>query len=90
MGNDKINELLEEILKWQVLQGKKILREFIPKLLDNDDKKCVYEMTDGINTSREIEKSVNVTYRTISNWWNEWYSYGILEKKGKKEKKLFL
>ena len=50
MNNNKTNEILKEILKWQVLQGKWLLRKLIPELLDGDNKKIVYEMTDGKNT----------------------------------------
>lgn len=88
MDDNNTNEILKEILKWQILQGKEILRELIPKLLDNNDKKRVYEMTDGIRTSIEIKKVVGVSDSTVSNWWNIWYSFGILEKEGRKYKKI--
>lgn len=88
MDDNNTNEILKEILKWQILQGKEILRELIPKLLDNNDKKRVYEMTDGIRTSIEIKKVVGVSDATVSNWWNIWYSFGILEKEGRKYKKI--
>lgn len=88
MDDNNTNEILEEILKWQILQGKKILRELIPKLLDDKNKKIVYEMTDGENTIRDIEKKTNIDKSTISQWWNIWHSFGILEKEGRKYKKI--
>jgi len=87
MNNDKTNEILKEILKWQKLQGMKILRELIPLLIDTDEKKKVYELTDGKNTAREINKKTGVALGTISGWWQEWHVNGILVKEdGKYEK----
>ncbi|MBN8585867.1 MAG: hypothetical protein J0M37_12305 [Ignavibacteria bacterium] len=74
------NAILNEILKWQKLQGIAIIRELIPKLLDESKKKLVYEMTDGKNSQATISKKTGVAGGTISNWWNLWYSYGILTK----------
>jgi len=80
--NNKTNDLLEEILKWQRLQGLKLLRDLLPELLYDEKRREVYEMTDGINSQPVIAKKVGVAGGTISNWWNIWYSYGILIKKG--------
>ena len=82
-SNDKIGKLLEEILKWQRLQGIKILRETLPQLLDTKEKRIVYEMTDGKNNQSKIASEAKVATGTVSNWWNLWYSYGILIKEGK-------
>lgn len=88
MNSNKANGILKDILKWQKLQGMKILRELIPQLLNDEKKKIVYEMTDGSTPRRQIEKAAKVAGGTISNWWNIWYSYGILIKEGKKYKKI--
>lgn len=82
------NVILNEILKWQRLQGITILKDLIPSLLNEDKKKLVYEMTDGKNSQLIIAKKVGVAGGTISNWWNIWYSYGILTKDGTKYTKI--
>jgi len=83
-SKDKIVELLEEVLKWQRLQGMKILREILPQLLDTEEKRIVYEMTDGKNNQSKIANEAKVATGTVSNWWNIWYSYGILTKEEEK------
>lgn len=82
-NKNEIKRLLEEILKWQKLQGMKILREILPQLLDTEEKRIVYEMTNGKNNQLKIASKAKVATGTVSNWWNLWYSYGILTKRGK-------
>ncbi len=90
MNDDEIKQLLKEILKWQRIQGIKTLKEILYTLLDDKDniKKIVYENTDGEKTVRDLQKISKTNISTISKWWNEWYSLGILEKKGQKYKKI--
>jgi len=82
MNDEETKTILKEILKWQKLRGIKILREILPILLDTDEKRIVYENTDGQKSARDIMKIVNVGLGTLSRWWNDWYSQGILEKSG--------
>jgi len=88
MNKREANEILEDILKWQRLQGIKILRELVPILLNDEKKKIVYEMTDGKNSQSEISKKVGIATGSVSNWWNLWYSNGILIKDGVKYLKI--
>ncbi len=88
MNNKETNEILLEILNWQKLQGLKILRELIPLLFDDEKKKMVYELTDGKNSQTDIAKKIGIAGGTISNWWNLWYSYGLLLKEKNRYKKL--
>jgi hypothetical protein len=88
MNDEDTKALLRDILKWQRLQGIKTLREIIPSMLDSDEKRLVYENTDGQKTARDLLKIVNTGLGTISRCWNEWYSQGILEKRGQKYQKV--
>lgn len=88
MESEDTERILNEILKWERLQGMHILREILPRVLDTKQKRSVYEMTNGENTSRGISKRVEASNATISNWWNQWLSQGIVTKEGKKFKKL--
>lgn len=88
MNDEETKTILKGILKWQKLQGIKILRETLPSILDTDEKRIVYENTDGKKTARDIMKIVNVGLGTLSRWWNDWYSQGVLEKKGQKYVKI--
>jgi len=88
MTSPETDKLLKEILKWQKLQGVKLLRDLIPTVLSDEKKKIVYELTDGKTPRTDIEKIANIAGGTISNWWNSWYSYGILIKEGSRYKKI--
>ena len=87
-NEEKIIELLNDILKWQRVQGIRTLKEIMSTILDSDEKKLTYENTDGIKGVRDVISIVKVGQGTISRWWNEWYSQGILERVGTKYKKI--
>lgn len=88
MNNNDTNQLLKEILKWQKLQSLNILKDLIPHILSDEKKELVYELTDGENSQLAIAKKTGVATGTISNWWNTWYSYGIVDKEGNRYKKI--
>jgi hypothetical protein len=81
---EKTDLLLEEILKWERISGIQILRSIMPKLLDTEQKKIVYELTDGKMTVKQIHESSGVATGTISSWWNIWFTYGLLLKDGQR------
>lgn len=76
------NELLKEILKWQKIQAKAAVRPLVLSLLDSKEKRKVYELTDGTFTVKQISERAGVATGTISNWWNNWLSEGILYQEG--------
>ena len=78
------NNLLEEILKWQKIQGLVAFKSLIPILLNSEEKRTVYEMSDGNLTVTQISKKAKVATGTISNWWKKWLTEGILYREGTK------
>ena len=68
---DRIIVLLEEILKWTKFEGNQRVKEILLDELDTDTKKIVYELSDG-RSSPEIAKEVDVTDKTIREWWKRW------------------
>ena len=88
MNDEETKGLLRDILRWQKLQGIKILRESIPSILDSEEKKLVYEMADGKNSIKEVQAKAKIATGTIHKWWNGWLAQGILEKKGQKYQKI--
>jgi Fic family protein len=74
---DKIIELLQEILKWTKIEGKKKVRTVIDSELDDDTKKLIYHLSDG-KSSSEIVKFVDVTGRTVRRYWKKWAKKGIM------------
>lgn len=87
MGNsmdlNETNDLLRQILQWQKLQGFQSFRGLLPDVLGSKKKRQVFELTNGRAGVSEISKMAGVAGGTISNWWQSWYNFGILEKKGR-------
>ncbi|MEM2154619.1 MAG: hypothetical protein QXY76_06875 [Nitrososphaeria archaeon] len=91
---DKIIEILEEMLKWVKIIGLQQVKNLLSELLSTDEKKIVYYYSDG-RTSREISKLTGISHATITNWWKIWVKAGIAESVkvkggGERAKRIFL
>jgi len=74
-----IVHLLRELLTWtQLAYGPQVAKRFV-EILDSDQKKLVYEYSDGQNGVREIEELTGVNKALISMWWRNWDKLGIME-----------
>lgn len=78
VNKDKTTELLEEILKWTKFNAMQLKTVLLEKL-DTDEKKLIYENSNGDRSSRDIAKLANVSYKTVQNYWKSWSEMGILE-----------
>ena len=92
MSQERITELLEEILLWTKYDYSDT-KEKMLQHLDTDDKKIAYELSDGENSTYDIQKYVSVSQRTISSWWRNWFELGLMEQteklgKGGRHKRL--
>ena len=89
---DKIVELLNELLKWIKVTSIPHVKTLLQEILRNDKEKIAYHCSDGRNI-REVAKSANVGVSTIGNWWKTWSKYGIVElvsvRRGKRVKRIF-
>ncbi len=54
-----------------------IINEHLPKSIE----RRVYELSDGLRSSRDIEKMIGkeVTQRTVVTWWQRWKELGVME-----------
>lgn len=79
MNNDQeIKDILREILKWTKFQGMQEVKQVLEAALDNDNKKSVYELSDG-RSSSAIAKIMAVSDQTVRNYWKDWTVLGIAE-----------
>lgn len=79
---DKIIELLDELLKWQRFESMQKAREILSDLLKTDNEKLIYSNSDGHRTSREIAEIVGVSHVTVTNYWKKWTKYGVVKEQG--------
>lgn len=84
---EEVLDILKQILKWQKIQGTKILKDLIISALDDNYKKYAYEKTGELNRD-ELCKQLVISSATLSKWWKDWFSMGIIEQEGKGYSKL--
>jgi hypothetical protein len=87
---EQIENILREILNWIRVGNIPLLRDTLLRELDTDEKKKVYELTNGIRSQSEIESLAKVSRRMVSYYWQKWYGLGILvmsdRRKGRMQK----
>jgi DNA-binding CsgD family transcriptional regulator len=75
---DKIIELLGEILIWTRLQGVQNARAVLTTTLKTDTDKIIYHLSDG-RPSGQIAKVCGVTEVSVRNYWRRWFTLGITQ-----------
>ena len=75
---DKVIELLEQILTWTRLQGVQNARAVLLDALNSDTLKVAYQLSDG-RSSTEVAKACNLSPMTITNYWRRWFTLGIAQ-----------
>jgi hypothetical protein len=87
-------ELLREILKWTKFSGMKGVKEVLSSVLDTDQKKIAFQLSDGSKGLIEISKATGIAGKdTIARLWKSWTKLGLGENKpvkgGKRFKRFF-
>jgi len=83
LENKDYLHLLQKLVSYTKLANYESIRNWLITILDSDDKKRVFEATDGDNSTRDIASTTGVGKDTISNWWDEWGKQGIVEESEK-------
>ncbi|MFH2112097.1 MAG: hypothetical protein ABIJ47_12660 [Candidatus Bathyarchaeota archaeon] len=55
------------------------MKGVLEKILSDDDRKLVYHLSDGVNTSRTIAAKTPVSHNTVSVWWKAWFNMAIID-----------
>jgi hypothetical protein len=76
---ETIIDLLREILKWVKFAGAREVRTVLMNILDTEQKRLVYHLSDGKHGSIDIGKAANVSDSTIRRLWESWVRLGIVE-----------
>jgi len=90
---DRMIELLEELVKWTKVTSIPHVKKLLLEILPSPEEKIAYQLSDG-KTSRDVAKQVNTGNATIARWWNKWMKAGIAEPisvkgGGKRARRLF-
>ena len=72
-------DICKEILLWVKFSNIGKVKEVLETILDDDQKKLVYDLSDGENGTVTIGNMSGVSQGTVSNWWTSWKKLGIGE-----------
>ena len=90
---DKIIELLEELVKWTKVASIPRVNELLLSVLKSPEEMIAYQISDGEKTSREVADVANVGKSSIVKWWKVWIRAGIAEsasvQRGDRAKRIF-
>jgi len=78
-AQNEMIQLLKEILKWIKFSGIKEVRTVMTSTLDTEQKRLVYDLSDGNRGSVEIGKISNVSDSTVRRYWEMWARLGLME-----------
>jgi hypothetical protein len=72
--------VLKDILRWVKFSGMKEVRGILASALDSDQKRAVYQMSDGSKGIVDIGKAVGIkSTATIFKLWKHWTRLGLGE-----------
>jgi|GEM_PF-1736402 hypothetical protein len=72
--------ILREILKWIKFAGMKEVKSTLITVLDNEQKKLVYQLSDGSRGTVEIAKLAGIgSNRTVADMWQSWLKLSLGE-----------
>jgi hypothetical protein len=90
VGVPEILQRLDEILFWLRASSFSSVRKHLEEVLDSEDKRRAYQLTDGVNTMADIRNHVDVAHGTLQAWWTDWEAKGIVrespQRKGRKQR----
>ena len=79
MSEDRVIELLEELVKWTKVTSIPKVKALLEELVKSPEEKIAYSLSNGKRTTREIAVSANAGKDAISKWWRKWTRAGIAE-----------
>ena len=85
-----IEKLLGEIIVWLKIGNWEQLHDILYAELDTAERAKIYELTDGINSQKDIASLSRVSRSLVAYYWQKWLGLGILvpskERRGRMKK----
>lgn len=72
-------QILKEILKWIKFAGAKEVKSVLLAALETEQKRLIYNLSDGDKGSLEIAEIAGTSDRTVRRYWATWARNGIVE-----------
>ena len=77
--DEEILKTLQEIKFWIRLLAWDDLGKVLERVLDSEEKKIAYVLSDGKNTTSLVAKGAGTSQSSVSRWWQEWKTIGIAD-----------
>ncbi|MCK4443485.1 MAG: hypothetical protein KAW09_03010 [Thermoplasmata archaeon] len=91
-NEDKMIELLEELVKWTRVTSIPHVKNLLSEILGSPEERIAYQASDG-KSSKEVANRAGVSFGTVTRWWKIWMKTGIAEsipaKGGQRAKRIF-
>jgi hypothetical protein len=78
-NENEATAILKEILKWIKFSGIKEVRTVMTSTLDTEQKRLVYNLSDGKKGSVEISQIIKIGDSTVRRYWDSWARLGLME-----------
>ncbi len=75
--DDAILTELREQTKWLRLLGLSSLRPLVASALQTERDRLVYELSDGMRSTRDLAKLTGTSQMTVNRLWQDWLAMGI-------------
>lgn len=90
---NRMIELLEELVKWTKVTSIPRVKELLLKILESPEERVAYQSSDGERSTRSVADIANVGHYRIADWWKTWIKAGIAEpvsvRRGERAKRIF-
>lgn len=78
MRVDELIKIQKEVLNYLDLLLENRINARVSNYFNDEKEKEVYLLTDGLNTTRQIEDACGVNKNSVSSLWKKWYAQGIV------------
>jgi hypothetical protein len=76
---DELIAIMREMLKWTKFAGTKEVRNVLTSVLDSEQKRLIYHLSDGNNGTVQIAEAADVNAETVRRYWISWSRQGIVD-----------
>ena len=80
MPNDEKTEILRELLVWTKIGFYGTVKSMLKDVLDTDNKRLAYQLTDGQNTFDLVRTQAQIGSNTLNDLCKQCLNLGLMEK----------
>lgn len=81
-GEERVAELLAELVAWTRFGARTALLDVWDSVLNDDKHLVAYELTDGTRSQTEVAAAAGLSQPTVSALWQRWRKVGIVRMTG--------